>query len=188
MQERKVNSLILSSLIKSNVINDEDLNVYEYGLEIFKLYTFTLVMIFIISLLTDTFFETILLFLNFLIIRIYSGGLHLNSKYLCLLFSVFCFVVFPLIFKYYYFNPILNFPAIMLLGFIITKYCPIQSKNKVIDDEQCELFKKKNYIALFSIVIELIIFYCLKQYIYSNVVTGSLLMNTINILLGHYIN
>lgn len=188
MQERKVKSFILNSLIESNVISNDELDIYEYGLEILKLYTCTFIIIFVISYFTDSFIEAILFFLNFLIIRIYSGGLHLNNRYLCLTVSIIVFVAFPLVFKAYILNPILILPSILLLCIIIARYCPIQSQNKSINNDQYIFFKKMNYKALFIIAIELIIFAYLKQYTYNNIVLGSLLLNTINILFGYYIN
>lgn len=189
MQERKVNSYILRILLNSNVIDHDDLEIYEYGLEIFKLYMYTFSIILVISWLANTYIETLLFFLNFLMIRVYSGGLHLSSKYLCLTTSVFIFLAFPLIFKFYIFTySIFDLPVIILMFGIINKYCPVPSQNKLLNNTQSKLFRKKNYIALFIMGIELVLCVYLKQYVFNNLILGSLLINIVNIMLGHYFN
>lgn len=189
MQERKIKSILLKSLLESNVISLKNLDVYEYGLEISKLYTFVFLIVFICSCIMNTKIETMLFSFNFLIIRAYSGGLHLNNKYLCLFFSIAFLSLFPMIFKYCsFFNSITSLTIFLITLIIIKKCCPIESKNKRVDSFQYKLCKKKSYFALIIIAIEFSLLNLLNCSIYTNIIIGSLFINCMNILLGYYIH
>lgn len=80
---RKITQRITDSLIKGEIIESDNCDVYEYGMEIVisDLVYFTLAVLTAIG--TKTLFETFLFYIGFFSIRKYAGGFHANSYWMC---------------------------------------------------------------------------------------------------------
>ena len=81
------------TIIKNNKnINEEELEIINYGLESIYLTLVKIVIIIFLSLLLDIFKEVILMIVSYNIIRFFAFGLHAPNSTSCLITSIILFI------------------------------------------------------------------------------------------------
>ena len=150
---KKISMIIVSQLIKSGVICEEDREVYEYAAYSVMLQALPLVLTLIISVPLGKCMQGICFIFPFMVLRKYSGGLHLKSAVACTIIS-FCVLVIGV-----HLTGIL-YPGTVLNIMFGTAICtlvilsPIDSENRRLDDDEKVNCKKIVVIlsALFSLI------------------------------------
>ncbi|EOW84711.1 accessory gene regulator B family protein, partial [Enterococcus columbae] len=79
---------LIRKLIKYQLISDQDVNLYSYGINLLLSYLLNLFTILLIGLLENKFIETIFFTAIFVFIRSYSGGLHFSKFIYCYIGTV----------------------------------------------------------------------------------------------------
>ncbi len=111
MKEKFVNSSI-NFISKYQECDDLKIKKLKYGLEgIFNLIT-KLIIILLISILTQTITETALLILFYAGIRTFSFGWHAKSSFGCWISSLLVYIIIPIFLKY----PLPNYFGFIILG------------------------------------------------------------------------
>ncbi|ANE48334.1 hypothetical protein SY83_20915 [Paenibacillus swuensis] len=86
-----------------------------YSLSLIINSTTSMVLIFIISILTHRFYEAVIVLATFLLLRYFTGGVHLNSSLACCLFSVILLSSITFAeFNYYFLGVLFNIIAIII--------------------------------------------------------------------------
>ena len=109
------------------------------------------------------FFENLIFFLVFKILRKYSGGLHAGKYIYCLLFSLSANVVFMLIIKYLQsFDSVVIVLAFELLSLLSAAlFAPLENKNKRINGKEAMIYKIMVIAISFSLIV---VSYILEYY------------------------
>lgn len=136
--ERLINYFISHDLIKS-----DKKRLYQYSMTNVIQSSICIVATLLIGLCLGMFWENLVFFIVFKILRKYSGGLHAGKYIYCLLFSLSANVVFMLAIKY-----LQSFDSdVLILGFelvsllIVALFSPLQNKNKKINSKEIMVYK-----------------------------------------------
>lgn len=175
---------LINTLISSGIIKKEDTDLYEYSLTILVSYIFFSLLVFLGNLFTRNFITTFLFLIIFFSFRKYSGGLHLESKKVCLYFSVFLTLLIPSLAEF------LHFPAPLVLGiqlvisFLISLFPIIETPQKYVSTAEKKVYKQKASLILLLIFLANICFTYFKISEFSMVILFTLLVSLLSILLG----
>lgn len=150
----KVASRLTGCMIEKKIIQNEDSEIYQYGIYHAMVVGFNLVTSVIIGLITGK-LEVVATFLLFYAsLRTYSGGFHFNNKYVCYIGSN-LILLLP-IFTREIVEQVLSINielAILAVAIcIILLLSPVDSKKKRLDEEE---IKHHHTVAVFILGIEL---------------------------------
>lgn len=90
---------IVNQLEQMQMIQSKDTEICKYGLGIFISSMVEIISILLISVFVGNFFETLLLFVIFVPLRIYAGGYHANTKLRCYFVSLGMYIIFTVILR-----------------------------------------------------------------------------------------
>ena len=82
---------ICGFLVCAGVVSPEESELYEYGLFLLISRAAFFVLVCALGLLCDLFWECILFYLHFSLLRGYAGGVHASREWVCLLCTTLCF-------------------------------------------------------------------------------------------------
>ncbi|EOT44553.1 accessory gene regulator B family protein [Enterococcus columbae] len=178
---------LIRKLIKYQLISDQDVNLYSYGINLLLSYLLNLFTILLIGLLENKFIETIFFTAIFVFIRSYSGGLHFSKFIYCYIGTVIVISLFIQIYKFSIPITILN-TIFFLISFILFIINPMDNKNRKFDSIEKKVFSKKSKrnIILVSIFYLLCLHLTFFQVTY--IIFLASLFNLINILLAKSIS
>ena len=109
-------------LSKRNVVDEEDIEVIRFGLELILTQCIVFLLVLCLGLFLDCFWETIAFFLVLVILKKFSGGYHANTFFKCSMLTVVNYLLVIYISNYLYF-----WISILLLTvgfFVIYLYSP----------------------------------------------------------------
>lgn len=151
----KISNKIIDYLSFNRYIENEKRDVYLYSTEIFIQSTINIIITLFIGWMFNLFFENLVFFLAFKILRKYSGGLHSSKYFYCLMISIFLNISIMLLFTYSK-SLISNYLIILeLLSFVIVcLFVPITNENKMLSQKEKKIYK---IIAIIESIVLLII-------------------------------
>lgn len=140
-----------SVTLKENTITTEDIEVYQYGMEMIISTTLNLLIVLFIGSIFHAFFQGILYFLLLATVRTQAGGYHAPTYFRCGLVYCITFFMSLLLVDFLMFFRI-NSASLMLVllinTFFIWLYAPVLH-NRTMDDHEKEAAKRKAGIRCF---------------------------------------
>lgn len=133
---------------KANYSKDK-IEVCVYGLELLISDTIVITITMILSIITNTFFYTILLLSVFIFLRCQSGGFHASSHFRCNVLFFAAYIVSLLLVKFISVS-IMKYVAIIMSVISLIEiflYAPIEHPNKPISKKKKEKFKVRSIVA-----------------------------------------
>lgn len=146
----KLSVFMCRKLLKYNVINKEQLEIYLYGFELIFSFLISTITIFTIGILLNQVIPTIVFLLFFILIRRYTGGYHANTYLKCQIYTIssYIFVIFASLFLHI---DDLFFPILLLVGIItIIAIGPIENPNKQLTEQEKRKHKKTGIFLFLS--------------------------------------
>ena len=138
--------IILRYICNKKVINEEEIELYKYGIEITLSSLLNIILILLISLITNTFYLGITFLTVFISVRKYTGGFHANTYLTCNFTFVCCYLTVVAFTKQELIKSgYLHILISLLCILVILLLCPIENKNKKISNK-----KKMKLIAIIS--------------------------------------
>lgn len=175
MRDKLLNKVI--TLIKDRK-NYDDVRISELKYGLYSMYTlFSKLFIFtIIAFLMGILKEYIIFIAFYNFLRMYGCGFHANSNFQCWLFSLFSFIVIPLISIHFFFNKLFIISISVLCSTILIKYSPADTSKKPIISR---LIRRRKKILMFiTCLIYLIILIFNQNRILDNLIMFSLIVET----------
>jgi len=142
--------------------------VYYYGFQIIIGGINKFILLIISGLLLNIFPQLLLITISFSSLRIWTGGLHLDSYTKCTYVSLLSFTLTALLSKYIYINQFISMLIFLFVYLLILIYAPIEHKNKPIKENKKIRFK---IIALFVLTILVII----NMFTYNIIISNSII-------------
>ncbi len=136
---------IADFLLSKNCFEKENLNIYVYGTELVISSFIGAMLIFVLSLITNSLLTGLLFYISFNTLRAYTGGLHCKTYLKCNITFV-CVFLFCLTAECYINSYVLSVMTVMTLVMIIG-LAPVENPNKPIEK------KDKNRFKLISLLI-----------------------------------
>lgn len=142
---------ILNQMVRLNVINRDDEEIYRFGLEAVSLKLIHYSSYLIIAVLLHEGICFLIFFTAFLLLRKSAGGCHAKTKggcYVCSCLMVFCTLLCmkgAVVYKY-----VAPVGEILLLAADVSIYqlAPLGNRNRMLDEEEIFLFRKRTIVFL----------------------------------------
>lgn len=139
--------MILNTLLKRAIISEEDMEIYQFGLECIVLKCINYASYILIAITMDMFTELLLLICTFIPLRKNAGGFHAKTRKGCYLISCFM-VVISLFICNIEISKNTWFMLLMIANIIIILLAPIDNENRKMDITEKRYFRKRTLIYL----------------------------------------
>ena len=156
---KKISGVIIKSFVNQGIINDEEKDIYQFGLNQLMFFIVNMISSIAIGLIAEMLAECIVFTLAYMLLRRYSGGYHARTSVRCYFLSVCLMIVVLKIInitisnEYYH----IVFVVLLLSGLVIILKAPIESENKPLNDAEYEKYRKKSLVIM---AVEIIVAIC----------------------------
>lgn len=182
----KLSNCITKSLLKSNIISDEEKELYEYGLFMIISYLVFFIISLLFGIALNIPFPSILFYIVFCLVRNFAGGIHANSEIKCDIITTVSILISEILIKIF-----INYSlvSIAFVTLIISSIClciikPVSTSQKEISQQEKLHFHKKVVVLTSLTLIISIISILLEVYSISITLSISLSLATILLVLG----
>lgn len=93
----RIASEITDNILELGVIDQQDITIYRYGMEVLLLSLLEIGSILCLAIMVGNFFETLVYFISFIPLRLFAGGYHASTRLRCYLLSLFVYGLFTIL-------------------------------------------------------------------------------------------
>lgn len=172
-------------LVANRIITFENREAYSYGIELFLFKTSLYIIVALIALITNTLIPSIIFVVSYTLLRQYNGGYHCKTAEMCMVVSIFMYLIFLLLYELDHENIKIFFLISSCISFLpIAIFSPVENINNPLTVQE----KRKYHIIAVIIAASLIAavlfgyFFTIKNLFYS--VSYSLTADAVLIFLG----
>ncbi len=173
-------------LLSNGTINDEDKELYIYGLFMLLSQLMFFVITCIFGLILKCILESIIFYIAFQFIRKYAGGYHASTETRCEIsttLSILACIVLIRLSKTYDFQ-IALVTITVISAISIFCLCPLDTPEKPLSDKEFRYFRKISWLILFVIITVITVSYIFKLSIIIVPCCLSLILESILLALG----
>lgn len=152
--------VIIDLFIKNEVIESEDKEIYEYGLNQGFFMIINIISNIILGHLFKLQLQCLVFLISYIILRIYADGYHTSNKKNCYLLSIIITFLVLLIIKNASWPSSFYWSITLSTSCIIFSMAPIEDKNKKLDNLELKVYRNRTRTVLF---LEMVIFYVLMK-------------------------
>lgn len=139
-----ITNLIVQYMLKHGIINAEDAEIYQFGLNQLIFISINLMTTVIIGIVFSMLFESIIFLISYMVVRVYAGGYHAKTQFRCYIISSFFIILALLGVKYIIWDSMASIIAITFAAVVIFKLSPVETKNKPLDEIEKKVYKTKS--------------------------------------------
>lgn len=146
----KLSNNISQFFCKNNIISEDEYDIYKYGLELLLAAVFEIGFVLILSIILKIFIPTMIFFVSFIPLRIYTGGYHASNHLRCFLTLLFVYLIFILSLKFLP-NSVYDLFCIysaIFSAIIILLFAPVEDANKPLCEKEVKYYRKKSILVL----------------------------------------
>lgn len=172
--KRKILKALMSNIKKNKPdLNEEQLEIIEYGLEGLYLTIIKIIIILLLAIVLDILKETVLMIIFYNVTRFFTFGLHAKTSTACLITSLLLFIGGTYLATYLQIPLIVKIILSVICLILIYIYAPADTeKRPLINPKKRKRFKIQSIII--SIIIGVLIIYLNDSYISNFMVIGQL--------------
>ncbi len=177
---------IVKKMRDNNTIDEENMDMHIFGLEILLITIIKYLGLFIMALLLGVIKEAIAFIIAFSMLRIQAGGVHLKSFWQC--FIITNIITFSCIFlsKALPINhtPLYSVVMLIISAILVLVFAPVDTENKRLSELEKKLYKRRSiYVIIIGsiITISLGLIYS-SLIIYGNIVSMGFLCEGITLI------
>lgn len=149
---------IVNYLIQKDLIDQEEKDICQYGIQIGIEFFFFLLTCILISAIIKTLWECCVTLLIFCGLRSYTGGLHFKEYIKCYLTSCSALISIPVIANHYTISCALGFLLVVVLLIALYKLKPVNNINRHVEPQENTFFIIiRNYILAMIFLVSLIL-------------------------------
>lgn len=148
----KVVDRIVDRMVLDGTIEEEDKEIYEYGLTQGIIMIFNVVVTLIIGALLHMVIETILFMAVYMPLRSYAGGVHAKTQLRCLVYSFSMVAIILEVIKYFPNNLFMIAGMLVFSAVTVCLLAPVESENKPLDEDEVKRYGRKARNILFFYV------------------------------------
>lgn len=172
--KRKILKALMSNIKKNKPdLNEEQLEIIEYGLEGLYLTIIKIIIILLLAIVLDILKETVLMIIFYNVTRFFTFGLHAKTSTACLITSLLLFIGGTYLATYLQIPLIVKIILSIICLILICIYAPADTeKRPLINPKKRKRFKIQSIII--SIIMGVLIIYLNDSYISNFMVIGQL--------------
>ena len=129
--------------LKKNIINEDELPVYQYGMQVLICNIAGMLTVLIVGILISRLVESIIFITIYATLRIYTGGYHARTPLVCNIVFLGTYLVTVMLEALKVNNSVV-WIMYLLSCLIILRFSPIENVNKELDDK--EIYRNKSLI------------------------------------------
>ncbi|GAA0123520.1 MAG: accessory gene regulator B family protein [Clostridium argentinense] len=183
----KISSKICTSLIQNKIINEDDLEIYMYGLTMLLITIGELIGLVLLGVIFGWLKEIIFFTIIFFFMRLQAGGYHASTPMRCFLsFAVLSNVpIFLLKNIDLIRNPIILIIMLLIALIIFIKLAPQDTVNKPLDEDEKKIYKKRTFITYFVEVAIIIALFMINKdlNIYCYIGSAAIFIEAVSLLI-----
>lgn len=176
--------MVTNLFIKSSVIQEEDKDLYKYGVEQICNIILNILTTVVIGTLFGMILEILIFMFAYIPLRIYAGGFHAKTPFRCYLCSVAITVIALSVMKFIEFPYFICIIIVAASSTVILKVAPIEDKNKPLDSTEKIVFRKRTVLIWLAEIILLLLFLILKLDLFVVPISLSMLLEGVMVVLG----
>lgn len=150
----RLSSKIGNDLVRSNVVKEEDTEIYIYGINQILTSVLNVSSALIIGLIFGTFFEVAVFMAAYIPLRSFAGGYHAKTPLRCYIFSVIMLIIVSIGMKYLSLTEWVYYAFLSAAVLIVLILSPVEDRNKPLDEIEHKVYKRR---AIFITAAELLI-------------------------------
>lgn len=182
----KLSAKIADHLCDTDVITEEDKDLYSYGFFVILSRVMFFVIALTFGLMLHVVIESVVFFILFCLIRSYAGGVHASSEFKCTVYTTGAMLICILCIKL---SKLHNLDYIFLIMLILSSICilaisPLDSLEKPLDRQEKRHYRIVTWIITGLIVVLTFTFYLLGLKSISNSCVVSLLLESVLLITG----
>lgn len=139
---------LVKNWIEERIIDEGDKELYEYGIEITIEYFFNIITTIVLALITKEVISCIFMYVSFMMLRSYSGGIHARTFFRCYIYSSLVLFVTLILIKYGMINIWIYRVAAFVSILYLWRTKPVESENKEVNERERAVFRKKEKIII----------------------------------------
>ncbi len=156
---------------------DEELEVIQYGIEVFFINLFKIAFLFIVAFLLKVAHYLLVLFICYGFIRVFAAGVHAPSTFLCTILSFVFFLGGTYIALYVPMNFAVRIGLFILAFLLLIKYAPADTEERpLISRRHREKLKMQSLLAASVLFLIMIL---IKNETYKNLITSGVMLESI---------
>lgn len=182
----KLSQIIVDFFVKEDVVSEEQLEIYQYGIELSVSTLMGLFIVLAIGVLSRRFTESVIFYIVFCLTRAFCGGFHAHSHLLCKVTFI-CVLILVLVMDLVLYNIEIYYWFVLYLYSltIVCAFAPVENPNKRLtsyDKKRCEII---SIIFMVVWLVAMILFYSFGSELY-HIVALTLFFVANLMLLGKY--
>ena len=182
----KIASVLTRMFTEERLIDNEDQDLYEYALFNILSYLFFLTLAMLVGFMLGMFFESVLFFVSFCLVRNFAGGIHADTERKCTIVSTFSIITSIVVIRVLDFFGLKTFSLFLL---VISTIClivlsPIDTPNKKLSDSEKKKYKKKTVLICLVLVMLHIILLCVEIHSFAIAVSVSMVFAAALVVAG----
>ena len=151
-----------NNLVHSNVIKEEDAEIYIYGINQILVSVLNVSSALIIGLIFGVLPEIAVFMAAYIPLRSFAGGYHAKTPLRCYIFSVIMLIVVSIGMNYLYMEDWVYYVVFAASALVVLILAPVEDSNKPLDETEHKVYKRRTTLIA---AIELIIALLLKMLI-----------------------
>ncbi len=155
----KLSQWIGDDLVRSNVIEAEDAEIYIYGINQILVSVLNVSSALIIGLIFGTLLEIAVFLTAYIPLRSFAGGYHARTPLRCYIYSLIMLIIVSIGLKYLHIEMWGYYAVLLAAVLIVLVLSPVEDNNKPLDDVEYKVYKRR---AMLIAAIELAISILLK--------------------------
>ncbi|MDE6123978.1 MAG: accessory gene regulator B family protein, partial [Eubacterium sp.] len=177
-------------LVNKKHIDQEDFELYHYGLFIVLSELFLFSFCILAGLLLKITSQSIVFFAAFLFIRRYAGGLHVKTESQCLALTLTALLISIILIKVtlIYDNPLSAVAIQLICSILLPIISPADTPQKKLSDKERKVFKRITVAILitFAVINALLFYFRISRYAIP--VVYAVLLETVLVIFGRIFN
>lgn len=143
---QKISVNITNRLVRTHVINEEDFDIYQFGLERLFAQILNIITTILLGLAFGMLLECFVFLVAFIALRTYAGGCHATTPRKCYIWTTLIVAASLSAIKYIPENIFIYVALLFVASSIIVILSPVSSENKVLDAVEKKIYRRKTYI------------------------------------------
>ncbi|WP_075727415.1 accessory gene regulator ArgB-like protein [Tissierella creatinophila] len=177
-----------SYLVINGIIEDEEREIYSYGLHQGLLIIINIMTTLFIGFLFKEVWEIIVFMIAYIPLRTYGGGYHAKTELRCYFLSVSLIIASLLLIKFIPITKISLLTLSSISGVVVYIFAPVEDKNKILNEMENKIYKRKTRIILSVEILVALLLYILGFEIFSLIISVAIFMVSLMIIAGRIKN
>lgn len=157
-----ISARIAENVVKSGAVDDEDKEMYLFGIQQGLTIVLNLVTTVIVGLAFGVLWQVMLFMTAYIPLRSFAGGYHAKTPQRCYVLSILLLIAVASAIKYVDLDIYIQLGLLISAGITVFVLSPVGSESKPLDELERKVYKRKTIVICISEVSAAIVFLCLN--------------------------